>query len=224
MRRRFAAFLGTGLALFFSGCLGEFTTPPAYKSQRYFCGDSDLDDFQSMFASCRGNDVCVGVFSLRGILEAEPLTFTSLLTDSSLGLVAPQGAPDRYYDILRMTGASPYFQFSLHMHSIGGIVGQDFSRRLNLNGGARTEPSPLTDFDLDAGLTLQASSQSEEESGFTGSGSFDFSKLSDTELRASFHGTFGDIADVNDQSTVSDDVDGCFIVVPKLTAINPAPL
>lgn len=215
MRHLLARTCLAGMALWLGGCLGDFATPSAYQSQVYDCDDSARSDLEAAYMNCHSDLTCFGYLSMRGTLDGKELRFSSPLSDSSLGLVQPEGSPDRYYDILRMTGESPYFQFVLHLNSIGGQVGPDLAPTLNLDGGARTQPSPLADLELDGGVTLQVGGQSQEKAGITDSGSFIFTKLSATESRASFHGSFG---------TSTDQIEGCFIVAPKLTAINPAPL
>jgi hypothetical protein len=158
---------------------------------------------------------CFGAFSMQGMMQGEPLTVESQLSDAAFGVVQVAGNPTQTLDRVSVTGLSPYFQFIFHMKSVGGVV-QDTpdttARTLTLNGGASKLTNPLADDQVDVGQFLEVGGASADEEGQVGQ--VVITSLSSTELDGTFHGSFGDPEDV---------VDGCFAALPSGTTINPMP-
>jgi hypothetical protein len=205
------------LVLVASGCLGNFKTPSAYQDQRFLCDDAHAADFQALVDSCQKDGSCAGAFSMQGTLQGEPLTVGTALSDASFTLVQTAGSPVQKLDRVNLNGASPYFDFVFHMKSVGGLVtaaGDPIGRDLTINGGSTSLAGPLDDDQVDVGQLLEAAGASSDQAGRTGSGTVSISYLSSTELRATFHGSFGD---------PNDSVDGCFDAIPAETAVNPTP-
>jgi len=197
-----------------AGCLGDFKTPSAYQSQTYYCQTSNGPAFQALAQSCLGNGSCTGAFSMPGTMQGQPLTVGTTLQQSTVALVQASSAAPAFWDVLRMTGASPYFQFVLHVKSVGGDVTVDQQRTLTLRAGAGALPTSLDDDLSDVGQTLQVGGANAEQQGLSDSGTIAFSKLTKTEIDGVFHGSFG---------TSNDVVDGCFIMYPNQIVTNPSP-
>jgi hypothetical protein len=197
-----------------SGCLGDFHTPSAYQSQIYYCETANGTAFRALAESCLVGGACAGAFSMRGSMQGQPLTVGTTLQQSTVAVVqASPGALERW-DIMRMQGASPYFQFVLHVKSIGGDVSVDQARTLRLRAGAGALSTSLDDDLSDVGQTLQVGGANAEQPGISDSGSITFTKLTKSEIDGVFHGSFG----------TSDDVlDGCFIMYPGQIVTNPSP-
>jgi hypothetical protein len=196
------------------GCLGNFNTPSAYQSQVYYCETSNGPAFQALAQSCVAGGNCTGAFSMRGTMQGQPLTVGTTLQTSTVALVqTTPGAPE-FWDVLRMQGASPYFQFVLHVKSVGGDVSVDMPRSLTLRAGAGALPMGLDDTLSDVGQTLQVGGANTEQEGLSDTGSITFNKLTKTEIDGVFHGSFG---------TADDVVDGCFIMYPSQIVTNPSP-
>ena len=204
-----------GLSLFAAGCLGKFQTPSAYSEQRFLCDEPHSADFQNLVDGCRVDGHCFGAFSMRGSLQNEPLTVESQLSDAAFGVVQPSGASEQSLDRVQMSGTSPYFQFVFHIKSVGGVVSSTADgtqRTLELNSGAARMTNPLVDDLVDVGQFLEVGGASSDQAGMNGS--VVITSLSATELRGTFHGSFGSPTDV---------VDGCFAALPSITTVNPTP-
>jgi len=197
-----------------AGCLGDFKTPSAYQSQIYYCQTSEMPAFQALALSCIGGSSCTGAFSMRGTMQDQPLTVGTTLQQSTLALVQADAAAPEFWDVMRMTGASPYFEFVLHVKSVGGDVTVDQPRTLNLRAGAGSLPTSLDDDLSDVGQTLQVGGANAEQQGLSDSGTISFTKLTKSEIDGVFHGSFGTSTDV---------VDGCFIMFPTQIVTNPSP-
>jgi hypothetical protein len=208
------ALATSAVALLLAGCLGNFDTPSAYQSQIYYCETANAPAFQALAQSCLAAGSCGGALSMRGTMQGQPLTVGTTLQASTVALVqeAP-GAPE-LWDVLRMQGASPYFQFVFHVKSVGGDVSVDMPRSLGLRAGAGALDSGLDDAVSDVGQTLQVGGANTEQQGLSDSGTITFSKLTRGEIDGVFHGSFGATDDV---------VDGCFIMYPTQTVTNPLP-
>lgn len=202
------------VSLLSAGCLGKFEAPSAYDSQTYYCPTTNLAAFQALAQSCSAAKTCTGAFSMRGTMQGEPLTVGTTLSSSTVAVVQSGPTAPEQWDILRMTGKSPYFQFVLHVKSVGGDTSVDQPRTLTLHAGAGALASSLDDDLSDVGQTLQVGGANAEQEGLTDSGTISFTKLTKTEIDGSFHGSFGDTSDV---------VDGCFIMLPNMIVTNPAP-
>jgi hypothetical protein len=196
-----------------AGCLGNFNTPSAYDSQVYYCQTSEGPAFQALAQSCESG-TCAGAFSMRGTMQGQPLTVGTTLQTSTVGLVQSSPTNPELWDVLRMQGASPYFQFVLHVKSVGGDVSVDMPRSLTLQAGAGALANGLDDDLSDVGQTLQVGGANTEQEGLTNTGSITFNKLTKTEIDGVFHGSFGSTTDV---------VDGCFIMYPSQIVTNPSP-
>jgi len=197
-----------------AGCLGDFKTPSAYQSQTYYCQTSEAAAFQALAQSCLAANSCTGAFSLRGTMQSQPLTVGTTLSQSTLAVVQANPTAPEFWDVFRMTGASPYYEFVLHVKSVGGDVTVDQPRTLTLHAGAGALPTSLDDDLSDVGQTLQVGGANTEQQGLTDSGTITFSKLTKTEIDGVFHGSFG---------TTNDVVDGCFIMYPNEIVTNPSP-
>jgi hypothetical protein len=205
------------LILFASGCLGDFKTPSAYQDQRFLCDDAHAADFQAVVDGCQKDGSCAGAFSMQGTMQGEALTVETALSDASFTLVQMAGSTVAKLDRVNLNGASPYFDFVFHMKSVGGLVtaaGDATGRDLSINGGSTGLMNPLDDDQVDVGQLLEAAGASSDQAGRTGSGTVSISYLSTTELRGTFHGSFGD---------PSDSVVGCFDAIPAETNVNPTP-
>jgi hypothetical protein len=197
-----------------AGCLGDFKTPSAYQSQVYYCQTSNGPAFQALAQSCLGDGSCTGVFSMQGTMQGQPLTVGTKLQQSTVALVQADATAPAFWDVLRMSGASPYFQFVLHVKSVGGDVTVDQPRTLTLHAGAGALPTSLDDSLSDVGQTLQVGGANAEQQGLSDSGTIAFTKLTKAEIDGVFHGSFGASDDV---------VDGCFIMFPNQIVTNPSP-
>jgi hypothetical protein len=197
-----------------AGCLGDFKTPSAYQSEIYYCQTSEAPAFQALAQSCLAGSACTGAFSMRGTMQGQPLTVGTTLQQSTVAVVQSNATAPEFWDVLRMTGASPYFQFVLHVKSVGGDVTVDQPRTLDLRAGAGALPTSLADDLSDVGQTLQVGGANAEQQGLSDSGSISFSKLTKSEIDGVFHGSFG---------TTTDVVDGCFIMYPNQIVTNPSP-
>jgi hypothetical protein len=202
------------VAAAFAGCLGDFKTPSAYQSQTYYCETANGPAFQALAQSCLIGDTCTGAFSMRGTMQGQPLTVGGTLQQSTVAVVQADATAPKFWDIFRMTGASPYFQFVLHVKSVGGDVTVDQPRTLTLHAGAGALATSLDDDLSDVGQTLQVGGANTEQQGLSDSGTISFNKLTPTEIDGVFHGSFG---------TQTDVVDGCFIMYPNQTVTNPSP-
>jgi hypothetical protein len=69
---------------------------------------------------------------------------------------------------------------------------------------------PLADDQVDVGQFLEVGGASSDQQGMTGQ--VVITSLSSSEIRGTFHGSFGSPEDV---------VDGCFIASPSETTVNP---
>jgi hypothetical protein len=197
-----------------AGCLGDFKTPSAYQSQIYYCETANAPAFQALAQSCQSGGSCTGAFSMRGTMQGQPLTVGTTLQQSTVALVQANAAAPAFWDVLRLTGASPYFEFVLHIKSVGGDVTADQPRMLTLRAGAGALPTSLDDTLSDVGQTLQVGGANTEQQGLSDSGTITFNKLTTTEIDGVFHGSFG---------TTTDVVDGCFIMYPNQIVTNPSP-
>jgi hypothetical protein len=197
-----------------AGCLGDFKTPSAYQSQTYYCQTSETPAFQALAQSCLAANSCTGAFSLRGTMQDQPLTVGTTLSQATVAVVQANPTAPEFWDVLRLTGASPYYEFVLHIKSVGGDVSVDQPRTLTLRAGAGALPTSLDDNLSDVGQTLQVGGANTEQQGLTDSGTITFSKLTKTEIDGVFHGSFGSTNDV---------VDGCFIMYPSEIVTNPSP-
>lgn len=196
------------------GCLGDFKTPSAYQSQTYYCQTSEAPAFQALAQSCLAGNSCTGALSMRGTMQDQPLTVGTTLSQSTVALVQANGTAPESWDVFRMTGASPYFAFVLHVKSVGGDTSVDQPRTLTLHAGAGALPTSLDDDLSDVGQTLQVGGANTEQQGLTDSGTITFNKLTKSEIDGVFHGSFG---------TSSGVVDGCFIMYPNQIVTNPSP-
>jgi hypothetical protein len=215
---RTAAALGLASLALLSGCLGSFKTPSAYHDQRYLCDAEHAAEMQALTDGCRVDASCAGAFSMRGTMQGEPLTVETQLSTAAFGVVQPPGDSTQTLDRVNLTGTSPYFQFIFHMKSVGGLVttaGETTPRTLVLNGGASRLANSLADTQVDVGQFLEVGGASSDQGAVTNSGTVQITYLSSTELRGTFHGAFGQSADV---------VDGCFDVLPSDTTVNPMPI
>jgi len=197
-----------------TGCLGDFKTPSAYQSEIYYCETSNGPAFEALAQSCQVSGDCTGAFSMRGTMQGQPLTVGTTLQSSTVAVVQTAPAAPELWDVLRMQGASPYFQFVLHVKSVGGDVTVDQPRSLTLRAGAGALPTGLDDDLSDVGQTLQVGGVNTEQEGLTDTGSITFNKLTKSEITGVFHGSFGSQTDV---------VDGCFIMYPSQIVTNPSP-
>lgn len=197
-----------------AGCLGDFKTPSAYQSQTYYCQTSETPAFQALAQSCLAANSCTGALSMRGTMQSQPLTVGTTLSQATVALVQANATAPEFWDVFRMTGASPYFEFVLHAKSVGGDTSVDQPRTLELRAGAGGLPTSLDDTLSDVGQTLQVGGANAEQQGLTDSGTITFSKLTKTEIDGVFHGSFG---------TTNDVVDGCFIMYPSEIVTNPTP-
>jgi hypothetical protein len=197
-----------------AGCLGDFKTPSAYQSQRFYCDDSSASAFEALADSCRVDGSCSGAFSMRGTMQEQPLTVGATLQQATVTLVQSDPTAPEFWDIIRMTGSAPYFQFVFHLKSIGGDVTNTSPRDLDLRAGAGVLPNSLMDNLTDVGQTLQVGGENAEQQGLSDTGFVSFTKLTTTEVRGTFHGNFGSPADL---------VDGCFLMFPDQILTNPNP-
>jgi hypothetical protein len=208
-------WIGVSLvATLVTGCLGDFKTPSAYQSQIYYCETANAPAFQALAQSCLVGESCTGAFSMRGTMQDQPLTVGTTLQQSTVALVQSDPTAPQFWDVMRMTGASPYFEFVLHVKSVGGDVTVDQPRSLTLHSGAGVLPDSLDDDLSDVGQTLQVGGANAEQQGLTDSGTITFNKLTQGEIDGVFHGSFG---------TTTDVVDGCFIMYPSQIVTNPSP-
>ncbi|MDB4969321.1 MAG: hypothetical protein JWN44_5010 [Myxococcales bacterium] len=197
-----------------AGCLGDFQTPSAYQSQIYYCETANAPAFQALAQSCQSAGICTGALSMRGTMQGQPLTVGTTLQQSTVALVQANAMAPAFWDVLRLTGASPYFEFVLHIKSVGGDVTVDEARTLSLRAGAGALPTSLDDNLSDVGQTLQVGGANAEQQGLSDSGSIVLTKLTKAEIDGVFHGSFG---------TTNDVVDGCFIMYPDQIVTNPLP-
>jgi hypothetical protein len=208
------AFALLPVSALLGGCLGNFNTPSAYESQTYYCETANGPAFQALAQSCVGGANCGGAFSMRGTMQGQPLTVGTTLQSSTVAVVQTDPTAPEFWDVLRMQGASPYFQFVLHVKSVGGDVSVDMPRSLTLRAGAGALPMGLDDDLSDVGQTLQVGGANTEQEGLSDTGSISFSKLTKAEIDGVFHGSFGSADGV---------VDGCFIMFPTQIVTNPSP-
>jgi hypothetical protein len=194
-----------------SGCSGQVPTPSAYSTQRYLCDTQHSGDLQAAVDACRAAS-CPGVFSMTGTLESEPLTVESKLLDTTIVIAA--NATMRMLDEVKLTGKSPYFQYTFHVQGVGGDLTVPLSAPVSLPIESYTPVGNgrFTDGIVEAGLLLEVGGNSGEEHGLTGTGKVTISQQSETEIVGSFDGAF---------STPSDRVRGCFHVFPNTEVVNP---
>ncbi|HXU74580.1 MAG TPA: hypothetical protein VN947_35035 [Polyangia bacterium] len=197
-----------------AGCLGGFKTPSEYQSQTYYCTSDNAPAFDALAQSCQSSGNCFGAFSMTGSMQGQPLTVGTTLTEATMALVQKDPSSPQFWDVMRMTGNSPYFEFVFHIKSIGGDVTAMQPRTLDLRAGAGALVTSLDDTFIDVGQTLQVGGANAEQQGLTDSGTIAFSKMDLTEIRGIFHGAFGNSVD---------NVDGCFVMYPGQTTINPSP-
>jgi hypothetical protein len=197
-----------------AGCLGDFKTPSAYQSQTYYCQTSETPAFQALAQACLAGNTCTGAVSMRGSMQGQPLTVGTTLSQATVALVQANPTAPEFWDVFRMTGASPYFEFVLHAKSVGGDVTVDQPRTLTLRAGAGALMTSLDDDLSDVGQTLQVGGANAEQQGLSDSGTITFTKLTKSEIDGVFHGSFG---------TTNDVVDGCFIMYPSQIVTNPTP-
>jgi hypothetical protein len=197
------------------GCLGDFQTPSAYQSQQFYCDDDHAAAFEALATPCKAMDsTCSGAFSMKGTMQTEPFTVGTTLDAATVTLVRADATAPSYWDIIRMTGSAPYFQFVFHLKSVGGDVSMDMPKEVTIHAGAGVLPNSLNDDQTEVGQTLQVGGENAEQPGLTDSGIVDFTVLSPTEIRGTFHGSFGGMPDI---------VDGCFLMYPDQTLVNPLP-
>jgi hypothetical protein len=196
------------------GCLGNFKTPSAYESQVYYCDDANTPAFESLARSCTAGHTCAGAFSMKGTMQGAPLTVGATLDQATATVVQSDSMSSAFWDIIRMTGSSPYFTFVFHLKSIGGDVSANSRKTVQLHSGAGVLPDSLGDDLAEVGQTLQVGGENTELVGLTDSGTVNFAFLSKTEARGTFHGNFG---------AATDTVDGCFIMYPSQIFTNPSP-
>ena len=202
------------LSSLLAGCLGDFKTPSAYQSQTYYCQTSETAAFQALAQGCLVGNTCSGAVSMRGSMQSQPLTVGTTLSQATVAVVQATPTAPEFWDVFRMTGASPYFEFVLHAKSVGGDVSVDMPRTLTLRAGAGALPTSLDDDLSDVGQTLQVGGANNEQQGLSDSGTITFTKLTKMEIDGVFHGSFGSDGDV---------VDGCFIMYPSQIVTNPTP-
>ncbi|HEY1587584.1 MAG TPA: hypothetical protein VGH63_17925, partial [Polyangia bacterium] len=178
------------------------------------CETANLPAFQALAQSCQAAGNCAGAYSMRGTMQGQPLTVGTTLQSSTVAVVQANAAAPAFWDVLRLNGASPYFEFVLHIKSVGGDVTVDQPRTLTLRAGAGALPTSLDDDLSDVGQTLQVGGANTEQEGLSDTGSISFTKLTKSEIDGVFHGSFGSAEDV---------VDGCFIMYPSQIVTNPTP-
>jgi len=143
------------------GCAEPFDTPSAYEGQQYVC---DNDAFDERLALCRtrwtADRSCAGITSMTGILQGQPLTVTSELSEATfLDVLVKNGAALRTE--VTGIGRSPYFQFSMRYRSIGGEASNGgTTRTLTLVTNASSQVDELMDTKVAGDLRLNNGSDS----------------------------------------------------------------
>jgi hypothetical protein len=207
---------GTALAVFAGGCIQGFESSSAYEDQRALCSDDYADVRQELFDECAASqadaDPCYGVVSFSGMLEGTPLTVESLALSTSFRAQQQRNGAVAL-DRVDVTGASPYFVFSLVLGSVGGSVVGSGARSLVLDSAAELESDHLGDDLASVTLRLEAASESVALRGLPESGTLVIEGQTINEIRGRFDGAFG---------SADDELEGCFRVLAEETVLDGA--
>lgn len=100
-------------------CADPLEAPSAFSDERFLCDDSSRPEFDSQVARCRAArtrdpSACSGVFSLRGVVDSEPVVIDSLISRAFYQNKQLQGIADFQMVVV---ARSPYFSVNLDMIS-----------------------------------------------------------------------------------------------------------
>jgi hypothetical protein len=124
--------LGLACSGALAGCVAPLEAPSAFDDQQYLCDPGHADAWRARIESCRdafaADGSCLGVISLRGILDNE-----NVVMDSPVTRLVITDTPNRDGVVVRdyfVSGRAPYFDFSLDLtgfavppaHSANGII------------------------------------------------------------------------------------------------------
>lgn len=206
-----ASLLASALVVWVAaGCIEPFETPSEYDTQRFLCSDENQDAWDDAVANCAADDACGGVVSFEGKLEGVPVTVESTQRETIFRRVHIGDTDELLLDRIDSFGASPYFEFSLQMKSVGGSAEEEApaARELTVDRRANTLADGRTDDLITLDLRLTSGGESVDLFGLTG-GTVELTSQSPDELSGTFDSSFG---------SESDQVSGCFVIFP--TTVN----
>jgi hypothetical protein len=95
-------------------CSDPLEAPPAFESERFLCGEENLEAFETELDDClqarlRNEAACRGVISFRGVIDEQPVIGDAWIVDAD---VNPSADPNEPPDI-HMRAYAPYFIYSL---------------------------------------------------------------------------------------------------------------
>lgn len=137
--------LGLTCSASLAACVAPLEAPSAFEDQQYLCDPGHADTWRARIESCRAAFVadgsCLGVISLRGILDNQ-----NVVMDSPVTRLAITDSPNRDGTVVRdyfFRGSAPYFDFSMDL--TGFAVPPAHSTNGLIIATATCDPAPGTD-------------------------------------------------------------------------------